>query len=157
MAGVKATLQMMKKLVNGDDTYIGGKKHPAIRAKALSLTHDLPQKDYIGEIHNLFDYVQNGIRYVRDIYNVETVHYPEQVMYQESGDCDDKAVLLASLLESIGHPARFVAVGFQPGHFSHVFVDTLIGNGKWLSLDTTEPQPMGWRPPGIVSVLPWHL
>lgn len=142
--------------MNGTSDYIGGKKQPVIRAKALSLTQDLPQKDKLGEIRALFDYVQNGIRYVRDITNVETLYYPEQVMYQESGDCDDKSVLLASLLESIGHPTRFVAVGFQPGHFSHVFVDTIVGNGKWLSLDTTEPQPMGWRPPGIVSVLPWY-
>jgi transglutaminase-like putative cysteine protease len=133
-----------------------GKKNASVRAKALALTHDLPQKDKLGEIRALFNFVQNNIRYVRDISGVETLAYPEQVLVQESGDCDDKSTLLAALLESIGHPTRFLAVGFQPGNFSHVFVETIVGNKKWLSLDTTEPQPMGWRPPGIVNVLPWY-
>lgn len=132
------------------------KKNLSIRNKALALTQGLRQKDRIGEIRALFDYVQNNIRYVRDIREVETLQFPEQTMSQESGDCDDKSTLLASLLESIGHPTRFVAVGFKPGHYSHVFVDTRIGQNGWLTLDTTEPHPMGWRPPGIVEALPWY-
>lgn len=156
---MQATLKMMSELVKA------GKKNPAIRQRATNLTQDLPQKDRIGEIRAIFNYVQNSIRYVRDIHNVETLHYAEQVMSQEYGDCDDKAILIASLLEAIGHPTRFVAVGFAPGEYSHVFVDVRLGapspsagwlNGKWLSLDTTEPQPMGWRPPGIVEILPWY-
>lgn len=134
-----------------------GKKNPAVRQRATNLTQDLKQKDRLGEIRALFDYVQNAIRYVRDIRNVETLHFPEQIMSQEYGDCDDKSVLLASLLESIGHPTRFVAVGFQPDKYSHVFVDTRLGPAnKWLSLDATEPHPMGWRPPGIKEILPWY-
>ncbi len=129
-----------------------GKTNPIIRAKATELVQDLRQKDFTGEIRNVFDFVQNNIRYVRDIAGVETLHYPEQVLAQEYGDCDDKAVLLASLLAAIGHPTRFVAVGFRPGHFSHVFVDTRYGSG-WLTLDATEPNSMGWRPPGIQSVM----
>jgi transglutaminase-like putative cysteine protease len=138
------------------DLVKAGKKNPAIRQRATSLVQDLPSKDRLGEIERLFNYVQNSIRYVRDIHDVETLHYAEQVMSQEHGDCDDKAILLSSLLESIGHPTRFVAVGFQPGEFSHVFVDTMIGNKKWLSLDTTEYHPIGWRPPGIVEILLWY-
>jgi transglutaminase-like putative cysteine protease len=149
-AGVQATLKMMSDLVNA------GKKNPTVRAKAVALVQYLPQKDRLGEIRTLFLFVQNNIRYVRDIHNVETLHYAEQVLAQESGDCDDKGILLASMLESIGHPTRFMAVGFKPGEYSHVFVDTRIGADKWLSLDTTEPQPMGWRPPGIVEALPWY-
>lgn len=149
-AGVQATLKMMSELTKA------GKKTPAIRSKAVSLVQNLPQKDRLGEIRNLFNFVQNNIRYVRDIHEVETLHYAEQVLAQESGDCDDKAILLASLLEAIGHPTRFVAVGFKPGEYSHVFVDTIIGNKQWLSLDTTEPYPMGWRPPNIVEILPWY-
>lgn len=141
-----ATLDLMVKLVKA------GKTNPAIRYKATELTQDLRQKDFTGEIRNIFDYVQNNIRYVRDIAGVETLHYPEQVMAQEHGDCDDKAVLLASLLAAVGHPTRFVAVGFKPGMFSHVFVDTRYGPG-WLSLDATEPHPMGWKPPNIMNVM----
>lgn len=133
-----------------------GKKNPSIRQKAVTLTQSLDQKDYLGEIATLFAFVRDNIRYVRDIRGVETIHFPEQILDQEYGDCDDKAVLLSSLLESIGHPTRFVAVGFTgPDEYSHVFVDTKVGPG-WLTLETTENVPMGWRPPGITAALPWY-
>lgn len=134
-----------------------GKRNAAVREKAARLTEGLPQKDRIGEIRALFNYVQKHIRYIRDPRGVEILNYPDQIMQQEWGDCDDKSVLLASLLEAIGHPTRFAAVGFNaPGEYSHVFVDTIVGDKKWLSLDTTEPRPMGWRPPGIKSCLTWY-
>lgn len=124
-----------------------GKKNPVIRQKAVELTRFLRQKDWLGEIHALFDFVQNNIRYLRDINGVETVHTPEQVLAQGQGDCDDKSILLASLLESIGHPTRFCAIGFSPGKISHVFVQTRVGGpNKWISLETTEPVDMGWHP-----------
>jgi transglutaminase-like putative cysteine protease len=133
-----------------------GKKQPTIREKATALVQPLAQKNYLGEIIALHQFVRDNIRYVRDIRGVETVHFPEQILSQEYGDCDDKAILLASLLESIGHPTRFVAVGFTvPDDYSHVFVDTKYGPG-WMSLETTENVPAGWRPPGIVAALPWY-
>jgi len=143
---VKATLAIMSQEVKK------GKVNPLVRAKAAQLVQDLPQKDFTSEIRNIFDFVQNNIRYTRDIHGVETVHGAAQVLQQEYGDCDDKAVLLASMLAAIGHPTRFVAVGFKPEHYSHVFVDTRFGAG-WLSLDATEPHAMGWRPPNIVSIM----
>jgi len=148
---VKATLKAMS------DFAKAGKKSLYIRNKALDLTQSLPAKAGMSEIAALFDYVQNRVRYVRDINGVETLQTPEQTLEQGSGDCDDKAVLLASLLESIGHPTRFVALGFDgPYDYSHVIVDTRIGGNKWLPLDATEDKPMGWRPPGITAILPWY-
>lgn len=142
--GVRATLKVMSALVRG------GKKSPAVRAKALALTQHLRQKDRTGEIRALYEYVRDRIRYVRDIHNVETVHTPEQVMRQESGDCDDKAVLLASLLESIGHPSAFWAIGTKSrNQYSHVLVLTRVGPKSWLPLETTEPVAFGWRPPVV--------
>lgn len=140
--GVRATLKIMSALVKS------GKKSPSVRAKALALTQGLKQKDKLGEIHALWSFVKNHIRYVRDINGVETVHTPEQILRQESGDCDDKALLLASLLESIGHPSAFWAIGVkEPGKFSHVMALTRIGAKKWLPLETTEPVPFLWKPP----------
>lgn len=124
----------------------------------MQLTNALPQKKWIAEISALHRFVRDQIRYVKDINGVETVHTADAVLRIGSGDCDDKSVLLASLLESIGHPTRFVAVGFQPDHYSHVFVQTRIGKnpGKWLSLETTEPVAIGWEPKGIVSRIVKH-
>jgi transglutaminase-like putative cysteine protease len=128
-----------------------GKKSPAVRAKALALTQGLSQKDKLGEIRALWYFVKNNIRYVRDIKDVETVHTPEQILRQESGDCDDKSLLLAALLESIGHPSAFWAIGVkQPGQYSHVMTATRIGAGnRWLPLETTENVPFLWVPPVV--------
>lgn len=140
--GVRATLQIMRGIKNAY------KKSPWVRNFANSLTLNLPQKSYFRQVERLFSFVQNQIRYVHDIAGVEMVQTPEVTLTRRSGDCDDKAVLLATLLESIGHPSRFVAVGFKPGKFSHVYVETKVGNA-WIALDATEPHPPGWTPPNV--------
>lgn len=127
-----------------------------MRLAAVQLTRHLPQKDWLGEVNALFDFVQGHIRYIRDIRNVETLQTPEKTLQLKAGDCDDKSTLLAALLESIGHPARFHAVGFAPGKFSHVFVETLVG-GKWMPLETTEPYDAGRAPSGAVMHMIRHL
>lgn len=140
----KATLKMMAAIVRA---YA---KNADVRGKAVELTRDLPSKDWLGEVKVLWDFVSNRVRYVRDILGTETVHTPDVLLQQMSGDCDDKAVLLASLLRSLGHPARFVALGFDGGPFSHVIAETLVGN-NWIALETTEPVALGWSPPGATS------
>lgn len=123
-----------------------------IRELALQLTSHLPQKDFMGEAHALFDYVKNHIRYVKDIAGVETIQTPLKTLEYGQGDCDDKASLLAALLESIGHKTRFHALGFRPNNVSHVLLETNI-NGEWIPLETTEDVALGWIPPGIITSL----
>jgi transglutaminase-like putative cysteine protease len=139
-AGVRATLKIMRDLVRQ------GKKSPKIRQQALALTQHLKQKDKVGEVHALFEFVRDHIRYVRDVHEVETLHTAERVLEQRAGDCDDKAVLLASLLESIGYPTRFLAMGRKPGYFEHVIVETR-PFGNWIALETTNAVPLGYMPP----------
>ena len=142
--GVYQTLKIMKHLTRM------GKKDIAIRSKALDLTRNLNQKDWLGEVKNLHRFVRDHIRYIRDIRDVETVAFPEITLELGQGDCDDKSVLLASLLESIGHPTRFIAVGFKPHNYSHVYLETKIGN-TWIGLETTEPVEVGWQPKGVMA------
>ncbi|MGH8742860.1 MAG: transglutaminase-like domain-containing protein [Burkholderiales bacterium] len=130
-----------------------GRKNPVIRDTAARLVQGLSSKNYSGEIGHLFDFVRDKIRYTRDIDGVETLHFPEVVLEQGYGDCDDKAVLLASLLGAIGHRTRFIAVGFEPGNYSHVLTQVQFGNGKWLSLDPTENRPIGWFPPNVRATM----
>lgn len=143
-AGIAATLRIMGALVKR------GKLAPQIRQKALQLVAHLPQKDWAGQVKALHAFVRDSIRYVKDINGVETVHDPVTLLRIGQGDCDDKSTLLAALLESIGHPTRFMAVGFMPGRFSHVFTETKIGS-RWVPLETTEPWEVGRAPPGIVT------
>jgi len=143
--GTLATLKIMKRLTKA------GKKSPKIRALALELVQNSLQKDYADEARKIHRYVRDEIRYVQDIRGVETVHSAEKVLEIGQGDCDDKSVLAASLLESINHPTLFHAIGFKPGTFSHVFVETKIGS-KWVPLETTEPWPLGKAAKGLTNM-----
>lgn len=150
-AGVRATLDEMRQLVKAY------KKNMLVRETAAGLSEGLAQKNYLGEIKTMHAFVRDKIRYIRDIHGIETIHTPEYTLQRGYGDCDDKSTLLASLLESIGHPTRFVAVGKAPGKFSHVYVETLVGNKRgWFPLETTEPVPAGWAPPNMRSRMIVH-
>jgi hypothetical protein len=144
--GVITTLKFMRRLV------IDYKAALPIRVQAANLVKPCKQKDWSCEVKNLHAFVRDKIRFVRDVRDIETLYTPDKTLERKEGDCDDKAVLLAAMLESIGHPSRFVAVGFAPEEYEHVFVETKIGP-RWIPLETTEPVNVGWIPQGIVSRL----
>jgi len=151
MEGTRETLKLMRRLI------LHAKKLDPIRRHAIALTAHLRGKDWHGEILAIFDFVQNEIRYQRDITGVETLTVPLDTLEQRAADCDDKFTLLCAMLESIGHPTRIFAMGFEPGRLSHVIAETKIRHvplcvgidPNWLPLDATEPNGPGWIPPGI--------
>lgn len=141
-AGVRATLKLMRGMVHA------AKRDYSTRALSLELVGHLKQKDFLGEVKALHYFVQNKIRYVKDIRGIETLQTPEKTLEIGQGDCDDKSTLLAALLEVLDHPARLVAVGFYPSQFSHVYVEAKVGR-SWIPLETTEPWPAGKGPKGV--------
>lgn len=150
--GAIATLKAMRDFVQSSI------KNPAqtVRNKALDLVSGLPARKWFSEIDALHQFVRDQIRYVRDPEGYELVQTPEKTLENGQGDCDDKATLLAALLKSLGHPARFIAVGFNGDDLSHVLVQTKTdstGDDKkdWLSLETIIQKPAGWFPPGVTS------
>ena len=145
-AGMVATLKAMRQLVR--DAVRDPKQK--IRALALDIVASLPARSWQHEVSRLHQFVRDEIRYVRDPVGVERVATPDRTLKDRQGDCDDKSVLLAALLESIGHPARFKAVGINGGPFSHVFVESKIGE-SWVPLETIINRPMGWFPAGVTS------
>lgn len=149
--GVAATLRLMRRIVR---QY---KSNQRLRLLAMELCKPLDgtRKNYAQQVQRLFSFVQNHIGYLRDIRGVETIQTPDVTLQLGAGDCDDKSTLLATLLESCGHPTRFYAMGFFPGRFSHVIVQTKIGT-KWISLDATEPHAAGWEPPLAVEKMIIH-
>ena len=142
-AGTVATLKMMVDLARQF------RRDPYIRTLTAGLVRNLEAKNYTAEVDTVFNWVRDNVRYTLDINNVETIQWPTKTIELGYGDCDDMATLLASMLESIGHPARFAALAFEPGPaFDHVLVQTQVGN-RWIPLDPTENNPIGWQPPGI--------
>lgn len=151
-AGTVATLKMMRDLARA------AVRDPSqrVREKALQLVSTLPERAWLSEIRALHEFVRDRIRYVRDPVGLESVATPEMTLQYAQGDCDDKSTLLASLLESLGHPARFVAVGIGGGPFSHVLVETRVKSTgvdmrDWMPLETILPKPAGWYPPDATS------
>lgn len=141
--GTRATLLIMRDLVRD------WRRRPKIRQLAKRIVQRCPEKAYRCQVVKLHAWVRDVIKYMRDVRGVETIQAPDQTLLDMSGDCDDKVVLLGALLESIGHPVRFVAIGFSPlGAFTHVLLETLLGP-YWVALETTEKWPVGRRPPNI--------
>lgn len=147
-AGAFETLQVMRQLVNA------GKVNPRMRQAATNIVHFCPAKDELHEVRTLFEFVRDQVRYVKDINGVETLSTPEITLAGRVGDCDDKTVLLCTLLECVGYPTRFVMTGYYtPGDFEHVYCQAFVpAIGDWLDLDATEPQPMGYMPPDPITV-----
>jgi transglutaminase-like putative cysteine protease len=143
--GTRRTLELMAAKVRQ------AKLNPMLRMFAAALIQDCPAKAWVTEIRTIFNYVRDQIRYTLDTHDIEVLHGPAFVLRHRYGDCDDKCMLVATLLECVGHPCQFVAVGFaEQGGFSHVMVETSgAGETAPICLDTTEGEPMGWYPPGV--------
>lgn len=106
--------------------------------------------DFMGEMRALFDFVTNQVRYVKDPVGVETLQSPRYTLQTRMGDCDDKSILIVSLLRSIGHPAElaFRVIGTNAsGRYTHVYPVARIG-GRRIALDTTRAGTrFGWEYP----------
>lgn len=146
-AGVRETVAVMRALV------LEARVNPVIRQAAIDLIYLQPERDEGAEIEAIYAHVRDRIKYVRDVHDVETVHDPVRVLRGRVGDCDDKSVLLASLLESVGYPTRFVVTGYDGGDVSHVYVQ-VAAEGDWVDLDASEYMQVGDAPPDPTVV--WY-
>jgi Transglutaminase-like superfamily len=122
-----------------------------VRLTTLSVIEGVEPRAYGHEVRAVQRWVRDVIHYVQDPVDVELVQTCEKTLELRRGDCDDKSTLLAAMLESIGHPCKFVAVGINGGDFSHVMVQTKVGDA-WVWLETILPGvEAGWCPPGITK------
>lgn len=140
--GVRQTLKMMSEIT------VRYKTAPQIFELSRKIVNSIPNKAWQSEARAILSWVQNNIRYTKDVAGVETLQTPIQTLRLRTGDCDDMSMLTAALMESIGHPTRFMAVGMVPNHFCHVFAQTKIG-GKWVTMEATENWPLGRNPSGV--------
>ena len=114
--------------------------HPTVRALALQIlnSYGTQSHNYIDESKAIGEYVQSRVQYVKDADGVEQLHDPltmiDQIMRGVArGDCDDMALLIATLLLSIGHTPKFAIVKYQRGYnvpYSHIYVVDYASNGR---------------------------
>jgi len=124
-----------------------------VRQRAIQIFRETgaPPKDRWAEVCALFQWVRNHVRYTRDIFRLELLHTARRMLELRAGDCDDMTILLGAMLVSTGHPVRLVLTGFRrrrPGSYSHIYPEVNV-RGKWIALDATMSQPIGWAPPAL--------
>lgn len=105
--------------------------HPVVQtfARNILLSYHVPSQDYVDEALAIGDYVLKHVRYVRDPDGIEQLQDPVTMIDQitrgiSQGDCDDMALLIATLLIAIGHQPYFRAVRYKDssGPYNHIYV-----------------------------------
>lgn len=168
LPGVRATLKIM---VNVTRSALSPNSGDAARTSALltlrqtaaSVVQLCPEKDWRCEAAALQAFVRDSIRYVRDMRDKETLQFPDYTLAHQSGDCDDKSILLATLAECIGFHTRFCAIGVRGESFSHVSAQLLIPGVGWTNAETIpvddqgSKAPLGWFPPDATCIMLAHI
>lgn len=144
-SGTLDTIAIMRRLARE------GSRDPVIRDAAMRLIWLQPARDAASEVAAIFEWVRDMVRYVADPVQFESVSYPAQTLAMRHGDCDDKATLLAAMLESVGYPTRFVVTGYNTPEPEHVYLQTWM-RGVWVDLDPTERGGIGYAPPNPIFV-----
>lgn len=120
------------------------------------LTKGLANKDYLGEINRIFDWVKRTVRYTRDPHGVELVQDVWATLHRGRGDCDDFTILLGAACEVMGAPCRIVTVSTRPDKEPvHVYPEVKVGM-RWVPLDATvRGARPGWAPRRITDRIVW--
>jgi transglutaminase-like putative cysteine protease len=150
----QATLNKMVRIVRKYKSDAG----TVMAARRIIQAAQVPERDASGAIHALQMWVRDGVRYTPDPRGLEMVQTPPQVLASLTGDCDDKATLLATLLETIGFSTRFaaIAVNDEP-FFSHVMAQVRLG-ARWVNLETILPGiGAGWVPGDVTEWKFYHV
>lgn len=141
------------------------KRDPRFRQKVAALVHHLDEKDHSGEIAELVDYVDRGIRYLRDPYapkGLELFIEPRRMLADieagsAAGDCDDHVLLASAMLETAGYPTRYRVGGFPPDHYRHIWLEVQHPREGWQPIELTKKDwPIGRDPSGKFPLLETH-
>jgi len=115
--GVEHSIRAMLEAVRGPR----GNLAPAVRFAAEGIVRFVAPKDYLSEVAAVRYWVNARIPYLRDPATVEWLRDPVALLEDINhhgivrADCDEIAMLTASLWMSLGNKADFATVGFSPG------------------------------------------
>jgi transglutaminase-like putative cysteine protease len=129
-----------------------------VRDLALRLTEGCMRADTKCRMHRVLRYVRGSMRYELDPRGGELIHDPVNSIDRiasyglASGDCDDGAVLVSAILESLGIATRLIAVSARPdGRLHHVAVEAKDPSGFWIYLDPFMRSKLG--PPQFTQLM----
>ena len=99
---------------------------PFVRNTAVKIARNHPGSYNVTQALAIFNWVKNNIRYVSDPLDREYIATPIETLETQAGDCDDMAVLTASMIKSIGGSARVGAVYSK--NTGHAFCELYLGS-----------------------------
>jgi len=106
--------EKVNSLINPED--------PKIKSKANEITENYSGEYNVYQICSLFDWVRNNISYVSDPEGEQDWSTPEETLELKGGDCEDQAILLATMIESIGGQTRIILTDNHA--YSTVYIGT---------------------------------
>jgi hypothetical protein len=141
---------------------LAGGRDPRVATVAIGILRDngVKPRDYVNQARALLKFVQHRIYYANE--PGERLQDPAYTLRVGYGDCDDMALLLASLCESIRLPWRFVISGrrgsrvvrwvegtpYSPARWAHIYLqigDRPFVPKKWLFAEPTlRTVDLGW-------------
>lgn len=133
---------------------------PRVRRFTTSLFgSEVGNDDRSGQFRAVTNFMEDGVRYVRDPLGVEYVRSPIAMLeeYEKfgiaNGDCDDQVLLSGSMLNSIGFLVRPVGVHLHDSEFhDHVILQIQGEGARILSYDPCNPSAPFSEPKG--NILP---
>lgn len=154
-AGTEKTINEMQKLV----THHKRSWPVRVQLGQIIWNSGVEPKDYYGYAKAIYEFCRDEIRYVFDPNGVEMIETPERILESKIADCDSIVVLMASLFESAGLPARFKTVKAdknRPDEWSHIFLEVNVPGRGWIGADATMPNhDFGWEPPDSLVSKTW--
>ncbi len=97
---------------------------PLVRSTAVSTVREYPGKYNIYQLCSLFDYLSTNVQYVSDPHDSDYWATPVETINTGAGDCEDYALLMASLVEAIGGSSRIYLTD------DHAFAAAYIGDAN---------------------------
>lgn len=146
----KVLAESVKKIVEAVNP-----RSPEVRNLAIQLTRRFEAGDF-KQARKIYEYVRDEIHYMRDPLLFEDIQSPVVTIERFSGDCEDQAILLCSLLLAIGFETALIFADtdgddladhvYTAVHIPHApelykpFLDKKIGGKNlrdWIPLDPT--------------------
>lgn len=103
--------------------------NPVTNDYAVRLASYFPGEYNIGQVCQIYDYIVKRWKYVNDSDKKENFRSASRSINNDlAGDCDDFAILIAAMIESIGGDARISFAYNESG--GHAFTEVLATNSK---------------------------
>ena len=142
--GTAQTIARIRQLVSN------GKKSINVNRTAIGIVWGTSPFSQTEKAQAIFNWVAQNTRFISDIVNAETLRSADEILRVRGGDCDDlNAILIPSLLATIGIPSRLVTIAHNsddPTDFSHIYSECLV-DGQWRAMDVARPGAAFGRAP----------